>query len=103
MNLIAEQSYIKIVREVSSIDQIDIEQKRKMYLYKEKIVTQHREFSIEDIMDISYRFIGEDGGLLYLHTKYGVYSYIVKSSPAAFVEAFKEYRETIRQDEGNFK
>ncbi|WP_249869526.1 hypothetical protein [Oceanobacillus saliphilus] len=99
MNLIAEQPYIKIVREVSSIEQIDVEHKRKMYLYEEKIVTKHREFSIDDVLDVSYRFIGGDGGLLYLHTNYGVYSYIVKTSPEAFVEAFKEYRKTLPHSE----
>ncbi|WP_067729506.1 hypothetical protein [Oceanobacillus damuensis] len=99
MNLIAEQPYIKIVREVNSIEQIDIEHQRKMYLYEEKIVTEHREFSIDDVLDISYRFIGMDGGLLYLHTIYGAYSYIVKNSPEAFVEAFKAYRKTMHTGE----
>ncbi|WP_087973806.1 hypothetical protein [Oceanobacillus rekensis] len=101
MNLIAEQAYVKIVREVSSLDQIDIEQKRMIYLYDEKIVTQHREFLIENVLDISYRFIGSDGGLLYLHTTNGVYSYILRTSPEAFVKAFKNYRETLHQSKGN--
>lgn len=95
MQLIAEQSYIKVVREVSSIEQKNIEEPRKMVLYDEKIVTQHREFPVKDVLDISYRFIGPDGGLLYLHTTKGVYSYIVKTSPKSFVEAFKDFRQTL--------
>ncbi|GAB3049590.1 hypothetical protein [Virgibacillus ainsalahensis] len=91
MQLIAEQPYIKIVREVSSVEQVDIEYQRTLYLYDEKVVTKHREFPIEDVSDMSYRFIGGEGGLLYLHTSNGVYSYTVKSSPDKFVEAFKLY------------
>ncbi|WP_010648666.1 hypothetical protein [Oceanobacillus massiliensis] len=92
MNLIAEQSYIKIVRELSSLEQKDVEHQRKLYLYDQKIVTQHREFPLKDVLDISYRFIGGEGGLLYLHTTKGVFSYIVKTSPAEFVEAYKSVR-----------
>ncbi|MBP2078359.1 hypothetical protein [Oceanobacillus polygoni] len=95
MNLIAKQTYSKVIREVSSIEQRDTEQERTMYLYDDKVVTQYREFKIHDVLDISYRFIGDDGGLLYLHTNNGVYPYIVRSSPKAFVEAFKEFQKTL--------
>lgn len=91
MRLIAEQPYIKIKREVSSIEQKEIELKRTIYLYDEKVVTEHREFPIKDLMDMSYRLIGGTGGLLYLHTSKGVFSYTVKSSPEQFVKAYKDY------------
>jgi len=90
MYLLAEQPYVKVERQVGSIDQQDIEYQRTIYLYDEKIVTQHREFSIQDVMDMSYRPIGSSGGLLYLHTLKGVYSYTVKSSPQSFISIFKE-------------
>ena len=95
MSLIAKQTYCKVIREVNSLEQKDTEQTRTMYLYDDRVVTQYREFKIYDVLDISYRFIGDDGGLLYLHTINGVYPYIVKSSPKAFVEAFKEFRKTL--------
>lgn len=91
MYLIAEQPYFKVQREVSSIEQRDVEYERTIYMYNEKIVTQHREFSIENVLDMSYRVIGKEGGLLYLHTNKGVYSYTVKSSPQQFINAFKEH------------
>ncbi|PAV31644.1 hypothetical protein CIL05_03020 [Virgibacillus profundi] len=91
MYLLAEQPYIKVQREVNSIEQINIEHQRMIYLYDEKIVTQNREFPIEDVMDISYRFIGASGGLLYLHTSKGVFSYTVKTSPEQFVKVYKDH------------
>ncbi|MFD1852063.1 hypothetical protein [Oceanobacillus bengalensis] len=89
MYLIAEQPYIKVERRVTSIEQVDIEHERTMYLYNEKIITKHREFPIKDILDMSYRLVGVKGGLLYLHTSKGVYSYIVKSSPEHFIQMYK--------------
>ncbi|RKQ33562.1 hypothetical protein [Oceanobacillus halophilus] len=91
MQIIAEQPYVKVERQVNSIEQVDIEHQRTLYLYHEKVVTEHREFPIKDIMDVSYRLIGDKGGLLYLHTSKGVYSYIVKTSPEEFVLKCKEH------------
>lgn len=88
MQYIAKQPYVKVIRQVSALEQKDIEEQRYMYLYEEKIVTWYREFPIENVMDISYRFSG-DKGMLYLHTLKGVYAYIIKSSPEQFIDAFK--------------
>lgn len=90
MYLLAEQPYFKVEREVNSIEQVDIELERTIYLYDEKIVTKHREFLIHEVLDISYHSVGEGGGgILYVHTSKGVFPYIVKSSPHEFVEAYK--------------
>ncbi|RDW15740.1 hypothetical protein CWR48_18565 [Oceanobacillus arenosus] len=91
MYLIAQQQYVKVERIVSSISQVDTEHQRTMYLFNEKLVTKHREFPIQDIHDLSYRPIGGEGGLLYVHTTNGVYAYTVKSSPLPFLNAFKKY------------
>lgn len=89
MHLIAEQQYVKVQREVNSIEQKNIEYERVLYLYNDKIVTQHREFPIEEVLDISYRTFGKDGGLLYLHTVGGLFTYTVKESPQKFIAAFE--------------
>lgn len=46
---------------------------------------------MNDVMDFSYREITNQGGILYLHTIQDVYTYIVKSSPEAFIEAYKSH------------
>lgn len=93
MRLLAEQLYYKVIREVSSIRQQDTEKKRTLYLYDEKIVTEYREFPLDDVTDISFKPVGKQGGLLYLHTVKGVFPYIVKTEPTALVEAYKEVRD----------
>ena len=91
MSLIAKHPYIKTERKVTSIEQFEIEHDRIIYLYNDKVVTQNREFPIKDVMDFSYREIANQGGILYLHTLQGVYTYIVKSSPEAFITAYRAY------------
>lgn len=90
MSIIAKQPYIKVLREVTSLEQIDIRDERVLYLYADKIVTQHREFPIEEVLDISYRQMGPEGGLLYLHMNSSVFSYIVQTDADRFIEAVKQ-------------
>ncbi|XEC94170.1 hypothetical protein AB6A23_23085 [Paenibacillus tarimensis] len=89
MDWIAVQPYYKVLREVNGIEDTTVVEHRQIYLYVDKIVTKHREFLISEVFDMSYRQMGNDEGLLYLHTKRGVYSYPVKENPESFIEAFK--------------
>lgn len=91
MKPIEVQPYFKIKREVSSIEQKDIEQQRYLYLYEDRIASEYREFPIEQVLDVSFREFGKKGGLLYLHTLKGVFSYNVKSTPHDFMNAFKAH------------
>ncbi len=91
MYLIAQHPYTKTERKVTSTEQYEIEHDRCIYLYDEKVVTQNREFPIGDVMDFSYREITNQGGVLYLHTIQGVYAYTVKTSPVAFIEAYRSH------------
>lgn len=93
MELLAEQQYFKVQREVTSIGQKDVEYERTIYLYSDKIVTYRREFAIEDVIELSYRKFGHETGLLYIHTESGLFTYTVKTSAATFIEAFKNNRE----------
>ncbi|ASK61873.1 hypothetical protein CFK37_06710 [Virgibacillus phasianinus] len=95
MYLIAEQPYTKVQREVNSVEQVKIEHERVLYLYNEKLVTQHREFPIQEVLDVSYRTFGKEGGLLYLHTSGGLFTYTVTASPQKFIDAFKEHKKKI--------
>ncbi|MFX3632759.1 MAG: hypothetical protein ACE3L7_06760 [Candidatus Pristimantibacillus sp.] len=89
MDWLAVQPYYKVAREVTSLEQKTVVQNRLMYLYKERIVTKYREFPIIEVFDLSYRSMGGDEGLLYLHTKQGVFSYTISTDPNSFIEAYK--------------
>ncbi|MGZ9584368.1 hypothetical protein [Paenibacillus marinisediminis] len=89
MKWIAEQPYYKVERVMSSVEQKTVVYERTMYLYQDKLVTQHREFDIQNIFDISYRKLGADEGILYLHTKQGVFTYSLKADPSLFIKEYK--------------
>lgn len=91
MNVLATHPYSKVVREVTKLEKTAVEDKRMLYLYSDKLVTAYREFPIHEIIDMSFREVGGSGGLLYVHTVGGVFSYTVESSPMEFIHTFKEY------------
>jgi len=88
---IARQPYFKVIRQLSSIEQKEIKDERNIYLYIDKIVTERREFPLKDVFDLSFRKIGTEGGILFIHTNHGVYSYTVTSSPLSFIHTCKSY------------
>ncbi|MGM8365816.1 hypothetical protein ACLIBG_10105 [Virgibacillus sp. W0181] len=94
MRLIAKQPYIKVIREVTRIEKKETEEERMLYLYENKVVTEYREFPIEEVLDMSYRKIGTKGGLLLMHTTKGLYSYTVKTGTEDFINAFQTYKST---------
>lgn len=92
MCLLAIQPYYKTLREVTSTEQIDIEYERHVYLYEDKVVTEHREFPIDHVIELSYKKTGKIG-LLYIHTTSGLYSYTVKTSTKKLIEAFEKLKD----------
>lgn len=101
MELIAKHPYYKVQREVSAIDQKNVEYERMLCLYEDKLVTQHREFLTEHVFDMSYRELSGGEGMLYVHTSKGVFSYTVRSDPSAFIRAFKELEKRILERKRN--
>lgn len=91
MKLIAQHPYVKIERKIMNFEQTEIEHSRMISLYEGKVVTEYREFPIHLVTDFSYKVIANQGGILYLHTLGGLYTYQVKSSPEAFIAAYKAY------------
>lgn len=94
MDVIAKQPYVKMIRKVSSIEQVDIEHERTLLLFTDKIMTEHREFLLSDVFDLSFRKVGDKGGILFIHTNHSVYSYTVKSSPEAFIQTCKRHMDS---------
>lgn len=92
MKPIATQAYIKIERKITSTEQINIEHDRMIYLYEDRVVTEHRTFPIKEVMDVSYRVNNKENkiGLLYLHTMRGLFAYSVKGSVAEFIKHLRQ-------------
>ncbi|MBO2944291.1 hypothetical protein JJQ72_09960 [Paenibacillus sp. F411] len=87
---LAVQPYYKVVRRVEATEQIVQEEDRELLMSPQCIESQNRTFNMKDVFDISYRNLGASGGMLYLHTRFGVYSYLVREDPSPFIKEFKE-------------
>lgn len=85
------QKYMRVELEIDGLEKKKYKQVETMYLYSDQVVTANHTFPIENVLDISFRKIGGEGGLLYLHTNKGVYTYTVESSPEHFIRTFKGY------------
>ncbi|MFS0646824.1 hypothetical protein [Siminovitchia sp. 179-K 8D1 HS] len=89
MCLLSVQPYVKVYRQIIDAEIICREEERKIYLYHDRLVTKHRVFLTRDISDLSFRKMGDEGGLLYVHTNKGIFSYTVPSSPQSLMKAFR--------------
>ncbi|AOM82422.1 hypothetical protein [Salisediminibacterium beveridgei] len=99
MTKLASHPYYKVLREVRKLEQENVEYEREIELYEDRVETKYRSFPIETVMDMSYREMPGDEGILYLHTTRGVYSYMVKEAPAQFLKAYRELDERLRENE----
>ncbi|WP_096188121.1 hypothetical protein [Evansella halocellulosilytica] len=98
MDWIASQPYVKVVREIQGLEQVNIEEKRTIYLYEDRIVTGYREFPFHTVFDMSFRHIAGDDSIFYLHTSRGVFSYTIKSDPTDFINHFKQLEKKKRDE-----
>lgn len=95
--IIAVQAYVRMERTVAADGQKTVIHHHMLSLYEERIVTHDREFPIREVYDTSYRRLGGGAGMLYLHTRTGVYPYHVHSDPGSFMAAFKERIRTMQR------
>lgn len=88
--IIASHPYFKVERVLSKCTQQIVKHEHVMQLYHTKISTVHRDFYITDVHDLSFRKLGKQEGILYLHTNQGVFSYVMEDDPRLFIQAFKK-------------
>lgn len=97
MDIIAKHPYIKVIREVTGLEKTETKDHRELKLYKSKLTTRHREFLIEDLIDVATRIIGEDGGLIFIHTTRGLFTYTVETIDQNFIHTVSN----LIQEAGN--
>jgi len=94
MKIIERAPYYKVERAIIDGEQRVMTEERWLLLFVDRLHTKHRQFELKDVYDISFRMIAAGSGMLYLHTKQGVYSYNVKESPEPFIQAFKGLKQS---------
>ncbi|ASS65231.1 MULTISPECIES: hypothetical protein [unclassified Paenibacillus] len=88
--MLARQRYVRMERVLNGSGMDTVVLELDLLLDREAITAEGRSFLLKDVYDISYRIVGGQLGILYLHTSSGVYPFNVEEDPAAFILAFKQ-------------
>ena len=94
---IAVLPYFIFERVVQNQQQATIVHQLELRLYAAKITSRDREFPIDRVHDMTFRQVSGEDGMLYLHTDKGVYSFIVRTDPRRFMEAYRELKFRLRE------
>jgi len=83
----------------------EVERKIDLYYQMQKITTHHEltvspkavtsakaEFTLNQVLDISYKPFSSEAGILYLHTNQGVFPFNIHSNPQSFINAFRSFK-----------
>lgn len=92
VEILAYLPYMKVIRTIEDNHQYHKEEEHKIILSSERIQTSFDTFLLEEVLDISYRVLSQEMGLLYLHTIRGMYSFTVRTSPHLFIKEFKKIK-----------
>lgn len=92
--MLSSQKYVIVNRTVKNNSQYSLETEEVIFLFEDKIITASDHFHINEVLDISFKLLSGTVGFLYLHTIKGLYSYVVKSEPHQFIDAYKQLMES---------
>ncbi|MFJ8065252.1 hypothetical protein ACIQYS_11530 [Psychrobacillus sp. NPDC096426] len=85
--------YFEIERKIDFYYQMQqIEIQYELQLNTEGITTARHQFELGHVHDISHKSFSFGGGILYLHTNQGVFSYKIQDNPTPLMHAFKSLK-----------
>lgn len=86
------QPYFTVTRKIIDGSQVVIHEEQQLKMYKDKIMTSVSTFEFCDIYDISFRKLTKEIGILYLHTKKGLFPFKVREEPNRFIDEFHKLK-----------
>ncbi|PMC39174.1 hypothetical protein CJ195_04350 [Bacillus sp. UMB0899] len=92
VEFLAHHPYMKVTRVIEDNIQKHREEEHIMKLSTNGIETTCDTFSLDEVLDISYRDISQQLGHLYLHTTKGLYAYVVRVNPHLFILKFRKIK-----------
>jgi len=58
----------------------------------QSVTTEIAEFTLNEVLDVSYKPFSSEAGILYLHTNQGVFPFNIHSNPEVFIETFRSFK-----------
>ena len=85
--------YIEIERQIDFYFQMkQIEKQFELQLTMDGIISERHKFKLQHVYDVSHKPFSFGGGLLYLHTNQGVFSFQIQENPLNFIQGFKSLK-----------
>ncbi|WP_313893704.1 hypothetical protein [Psychrobacillus sp.] len=85
--------YIEVEREIDfyyQMQQIRVEQ--QLHLTLDGIATANHQFKLHHVLDVSHKPFSFGGGMLYLHTNQGVFTYKIEEDPSYFIHTYNSFK-----------
>jgi hypothetical protein len=85
--------YTIVEREIDYYYQMQkYETHHELMITPQVVTSANKEFTIQDVSDVSYKPFSSEAGILYLHTTQGVFPFNIHSNPQAFIETFRSFK-----------
>lgn len=101
MDILSTQIYYITDRTIHWNEQLYIESEYSLLLSRELIKTNSHTFSFTDVLDISYKPMSDNKGILYLHTIQGVFSFYIKTTPYVFIEVYQKIKRAYKREKNS--
>jgi hypothetical protein len=92
MDFLHSQPYVKVIRKIENNQQLHIRTLAHIHLFKDRIETESKTFSLTNVFDMSFKSFSSNTGFLYLHTNQGVFTFTVESNPNLLIQLFKNIK-----------
>ncbi|WP_342542468.1 hypothetical protein MHH33_17090 [Paenisporosarcina sp. FSL H8-0542] len=64
----------------------------ELTITSENVTTARTKFTLNQVLDVSYRPFSSEAGILYLHTNQGVIPFNIHSNPQTFIDTFRSFK-----------
>ncbi|WOV88494.1 hypothetical protein QWT69_05090 [Sporosarcina oncorhynchi] len=89
---ISSLTYFTIERSIEWFQQKQKQTECTIYLHSEWVTTSNHSFTLQAVLDMSYKPFSDGSGLFYLHTNQGVFTYGVNTDPHHFINAYRRLK-----------
>lgn len=92
MTIVISHPYLMTERKIVNNQQLTQQTEHNVNLHPTFIQSTENHFTLDRVLDVSYRSLSEHFYFLYLHTDKGVIAFQSKINPAPFISVFREMK-----------
>lgn len=86
---ISSIQFTVVERFIKNFEQQKIEIEQLLTMTQTSIFSNSHHFHLQNVLDMSYKPFSNGQGILYLHTNEGVFSFLISTNPAQFIQSYQ--------------